>query len=104
VRAIAARLAVMHRAEALAALEAGGVPAGPINSVAEAFAEPQAVARGAVLEVEGSRAPRSPMRFSDAELAAEVPPPRLDEHGSAIRAALTAADRWPTLSRDEASG
>jgi crotonobetainyl-CoA:carnitine CoA-transferase CaiB-like acyl-CoA transferase len=104
VGAIAARLAVMQRAEALAALEAGGVPAGPINSVAEAFAEPQAVARGAVLEVGGSRAPRSPMRFSGAELAAELPPPRLDEHGSAIRAALTAGNRWPTLSRDEASG
>jgi crotonobetainyl-CoA:carnitine CoA-transferase CaiB-like acyl-CoA transferase len=104
VGAVAARLAAMPRADALAALEAGGVPAGPINTVAEAFAEPQAAARGAVLEVGGSRSPRSPMRFSDAELAARLPPPRLDEHGPAIRAALAAGDRWPTLSRDGASG
>jgi crotonobetainyl-CoA:carnitine CoA-transferase CaiB-like acyl-CoA transferase len=104
VGAIAARLAAMPRAEVLAALEAGGVPAGPINTVAEAFAEPQAVARGAVLELGGSRTPRSPMRFSDAGVAAELPPPRLDEHGPAIRAALAAGASWPSLSRRAASG
>jgi crotonobetainyl-CoA:carnitine CoA-transferase CaiB-like acyl-CoA transferase len=94
----------MPRVEVLAALEAGGVPAGPINTVAEAFAEPQALARGAVLEVGGSRAPRSPMRFSGAGLAADRPPPRLDEHGPAIRAALAAGAGWPALGPDEASG
>ncbi len=93
--AIAARLAGMRRTEVLAAMERAGVPAGPINSVAEAFAEPQAVARGAVQEAGGSRAPRSPMRFSDAELACELPPPRLDEHGDAIRAALATGAGWP---------
>jgi crotonobetainyl-CoA:carnitine CoA-transferase CaiB-like acyl-CoA transferase len=71
------------------------VPAGPINTVAEAFAEPQAVARDIVQEIGGSRAPRAPMRFSDAELAADLPPPRLDEHGPAIRAALDADAGWP---------
>jgi hypothetical protein len=35
------------------------------------------------------------MRFSDAEVAARLPPPRLDEHGAAIRAALTAGADWP---------
>ena len=82
VAALAARIAALPRAEVLAAMEAGGVPAGPINTVAEAFAEPQAVARGMVQEVGGSRGPRSPMRFSDAEIAADRPPPRLDEHGA----------------------
>jgi crotonobetainyl-CoA:carnitine CoA-transferase CaiB-like acyl-CoA transferase len=103
VGAIAARLAAMPRAEVLSMLEAGGVPAGPINTVAEAFAEPQAAARGAVLEIGGSRGPRSPMRFSDAELAADLPPPRLDEHGPAIRAALARGDQWP-LRRSGGSG
>ena len=95
VGALAARLAAMPRADVLAAMAEGGVPAGPINSVAEAFAEPQAVARGAVQELAGSRAPRSPMRLSAAAVGADLPPPRLDEHGPAIRAALAAGAAWP---------
>ena len=93
--ALSARVAALPRAEVLAAMAAGGIPAGPINTVAEAFAEPQALARGAVQEIGGSRAPRSPMRFSDAAIAAELPPPGLDEHGPAIRAALDAGADWP---------
>jgi crotonobetainyl-CoA:carnitine CoA-transferase CaiB-like acyl-CoA transferase len=92
---LAARLAGMPRAEVLAAMQRAGVPAGPINTVAEAFAEPQAVARGMVLELPGSRAPASPIRFSDAEIARDRPPPRLDEHGAAIRAALAKGADWP---------
>ena len=75
VAALEARLGGMPRAAVLAAMDAAGVPAGPINSVAEAFAEPQAVARGMVQEIGGSRAPRSPLRFSDAAIAADRPPP-----------------------------
>jgi crotonobetainyl-CoA:carnitine CoA-transferase CaiB-like acyl-CoA transferase len=95
VAVLAPRIAALPRAEVLAAMAAGGIPAGPINTVAEAFAEPQAVARGAVWDIAGSRAPASPMRFSDAELARDRPPPRLDEHGPAIRAALAAGADWP---------
>ncbi len=92
---ISARLAGMKRAEVLAAMEAAGVPAGPINTVAEAFAEPQAVARGMVQEIGGSRSPRSPMRFSAAEPAADRPPPELDAHGAPIREALAGGADWP---------
>lgn len=88
-------LAAQPRSDILAALEAAGVPAGPINTVAEAFADPQAEARGMVLELDGSRAPRSPMRFSDAALASDLPPPRRDADGSAIRAALASGAIWP---------
>jgi crotonobetainyl-CoA:carnitine CoA-transferase CaiB-like acyl-CoA transferase len=95
IAALEARIGAMPRAEVLAVMAAGGVPAGPINTVAEAFAEPQAVARGAVQEAGGSRSPRSPLRFSDAELAGDLPPPRLDQHGDAIRAALAAGADWP---------
>jgi crotonobetainyl-CoA:carnitine CoA-transferase CaiB-like acyl-CoA transferase len=95
VAALTARIAALPRAEVLAAMAAGGVPAGPINSVAEAFAEPQALARGMIQETGGSRSPRLPIRFSDAEAAADLPPPRLDEHGPAIRAALAAGADWP---------
>jgi crotonobetainyl-CoA:carnitine CoA-transferase CaiB-like acyl-CoA transferase len=93
--ALSARLAGMKRAEVLAAMEAAGVPAGPINTVAEAFAEPQAEARGMVQAIGGSRSPRSPMRFSDAEPATDRPPPELDAHGAAIREALAGGADWP---------
>ena len=63
-----------HRDELLRALEGAGVPAGPINTVAQAFADPQVVARGMAIEVareDGSTLPglRTPIRFSDADLA-----------------------------------
>ena len=43
---LAALTAKMARAELLAALENAGVPAGPINPIADVFADPQVVARG----------------------------------------------------------
>jgi crotonobetainyl-CoA:carnitine CoA-transferase CaiB-like acyl-CoA transferase len=43
------RLRRKKRANILAALEAAGVPAGPLNSVAEAFADPQVAHRGMVI-------------------------------------------------------
>jgi crotonobetainyl-CoA:carnitine CoA-transferase CaiB-like acyl-CoA transferase len=92
---LAERIGALPRAELLALLEAGGIPAGPINTVAEAFADPQATARAMVQEIGGSRTPRPPMRFSDAALAADRPPPRRNEHGAAIRAALARGDDWP---------
>jgi crotonobetainyl-CoA:carnitine CoA-transferase CaiB-like acyl-CoA transferase len=88
VAALGGRIGEMSRTEVLAAMAAGGVPAGPINTVAEAFAESQALAREMVQEIGGSRAPRLPVRFSDAEAAHDLPPPRRDEHGDAIRAAM----------------
>ena len=62
------------RDDLLAALEAANVPAGPINSVNQALADPQIAARGMVIESEaadGRRFPglRAPIRFSDAALA-----------------------------------
>lgn len=58
----------------LVALEERGIPAGPINTVAEALADPQIDARGMVLEMEradGTRIKglRTPIVFSDAELS-----------------------------------
>jgi crotonobetainyl-CoA:carnitine CoA-transferase CaiB-like acyl-CoA transferase len=95
VPALAARLGTLPRGSVLAAMARAGVPAGPINTVAEAFAEPQARARDMVQEVGSSRAPRLPVRFSDAETAPTLPPPRRDEHGAAIRAALDGGASWP---------
>jgi crotonobetainyl-CoA:carnitine CoA-transferase CaiB-like acyl-CoA transferase len=69
----------------LLACEDQGVPAGPINDMAEVFADPQIVARGMASTVDGVPAVRTPIVLSGADLAADRPAPRLDEHGAAIR-------------------
>ncbi len=72
--AIEALTRLRPKQDLLRALEAAGVPAGPINTVAETFADPQVIARGLQIEVtraDGTTLPglRTPIRFSDAELA-----------------------------------
>jgi crotonobetainyl-CoA:carnitine CoA-transferase CaiB-like acyl-CoA transferase len=81
------------RAELLAALEREGVPAGPINSVADVFADPQVIHRGLRLDLPSEAAAggtipgvRSPIVLDGVPLAASRPSPRLGEHGSEILA------------------
>ncbi|MDU8942443.1 CaiB/BaiF CoA transferase family protein [Ovoidimarina sediminis] len=69
----------------LTACEAEGVPAGPINDMADVFADPQVVARGMRMDVDGVPTVRSPFTFSEAELAIGRASPKLDEHGAEIR-------------------
>ena len=87
--AMTARLAEATRrfakADLLAACEAQGVPAGPINDMAEVFADPQVGARDMRVDLDGVPGVRSPFVFSGAELAMEHPSPKLDEHGDEIR-------------------
>lgn len=64
----------------LAALEAAVVPAGPINSVADVFADPQFIARGMRIEPQGIPGVRTPLAFSDAELVLNRRAPRLGEN------------------------
>lgn len=69
----------------LAALEQAGIPAGPINNVAQAFADPQVVHRAMALSLDrGDAMPpvpgvRTPIRFSDAELVLDRPAPKLGD-------------------------
>jgi crotonobetainyl-CoA:carnitine CoA-transferase CaiB-like acyl-CoA transferase len=70
-------------------LDAAGVPNGPINDIAQVFAEPQVKARGVRIEVEHRVAGRlpmvaSPMRFSGTPLEHKTPPPLLGEHTEEI--------------------
>lgn len=67
------------KADLLAACEAQGVPAGPINDLAEVFADPQVIARGMQIGSGGVPGVRSAFRFSGAELALDHPAPRLGE-------------------------
>lgn len=68
---------VMDKAQLIAALEAAGVPVGPINSVAEALAEPQVTARGMQIAPEGIAGLRTPLRFSRSELTLDRAAPLL---------------------------
>ncbi|QCO55671.1 CoA transferase [Pseudorhodobacter turbinis] len=68
----------------LAACEAAGVPAGPINDLAEVFADPQVVARGLQISPEGLKGVRSPMTFVGTDLALDRPAPKLGEHQAEI--------------------
>jgi crotonobetainyl-CoA:carnitine CoA-transferase CaiB-like acyl-CoA transferase len=80
-RVIGAATGVWAKGPLLEALAAAGVPAGPINRVDEAFADPQLVHRGLARSFHGDgyKVPglRTPIIFSDAELALETASPRL---------------------------
>ncbi len=67
----------MAKADLLAACEAHGVPAGPINDLSEVLADPQVIRRGMQVELDGIPGLRAPFRFSDAELALHRPSPKL---------------------------
>ncbi|MBW4706582.1 CoA transferase [Roseobacter sp. YSTF-M11] len=68
------------RADLLAACEAEGVPAGPINDMADVMADPQVRSRGMQLDTEGVPGVRSPFSFSEAELDLQKPAPKLGEN------------------------
>jgi crotonobetainyl-CoA:carnitine CoA-transferase CaiB-like acyl-CoA transferase len=72
------------KAALLQACEDNGVPAGPINSLDEVFADPQVQARGLQIAPGGLPGVRSPMTFSDASLALDRPAPKLGEHQDEI--------------------
>ena len=61
------------------ACEAAGVPAGPINTLSEVFADPQIIARQLQIAPGGIPGVRSPFRFSEAELTLDKPAPKLGQ-------------------------
>jgi crotonobetainyl-CoA:carnitine CoA-transferase CaiB-like acyl-CoA transferase len=67
------------------ALEAAGVPNGPINTIAQVFEEPQVIARGVKIELEHAAAGKlpgvaSPMRFSETSVEYRSAPPLVGQH------------------------
>ncbi|MEM1266560.1 MAG: CoA transferase [Pseudomonadota bacterium] len=83
---VQAEVAGHTRDALLEMMEAAGIPAGPVNTLAEAYAMPQAVARGLAQDMGSSRTAACPIRFADGPLAAAEAPPALDAHGAAVRA------------------
>ncbi len=79
---LAAAMKQRRRADWLAALEAATVPCGPINDLAEVFADPQVVARGMAIEMphplaEQVRLVASPMKLSATPVQYRHAPPLL---------------------------
>ncbi|RWB07052.1 MAG: CoA transferase [Mesorhizobium sp.] len=86
-------LKIFDRDPLLAKLEAAGVPASPINTIGQMFADPQTIARGMRLDLDdghGNLLPsvRAPMVMSGTPLVYERPSPRLGEHTQEILAEL----------------
>jgi crotonobetainyl-CoA:carnitine CoA-transferase CaiB-like acyl-CoA transferase len=78
--ALAPAFAQRRKDELLAACAAAGVPAGPINDVAEVFADPQVIARGLRIDPGGMPGIASPIVIDGKRQVADAPSPRLGEH------------------------
>ncbi|MEQ5827702.1 CoA transferase [Sulfitobacter sp. NFXS29] len=79
IRRLTGATRLRSRDDLLAACEAHGVPAGPINDMSDVMADPQVVARGMQIELDGVPGLRSPFTFSGAELSLHRPAPKLGE-------------------------
>ncbi len=88
---IAQLMCARASADWLSALERAGVPCGPINDIAQLFADPQLKARGMQISIpdtdraggeSGATVPSvaSPIRYSETPIQYELPPPRLGQH------------------------
>ncbi len=85
-----AEIARWPREALLAAMAQEGVPGGPINDLAQVFADRQVVATGVVEEVGRAGVPVRlvgyPQKLSATPAAVRSPPPRLGEHTRAVLA------------------
>jgi len=78
-------LATRTRDDWIARFDAAGVPVGPVNSIGEALAHPQTLARGMVVDLVHPRAGPTkalgcPIHFSETPTAITRPAPVLGEH------------------------
>jgi CoA:oxalate CoA-transferase len=78
--ALAAELAGRRTAETVETLRAAGVPAAPVNTVADALADPQVAARGMIVHDGRMRMVGNPVKISSMEEQPPRPAPSLGEH------------------------
>lgn len=97
-KALEARLTAAPTAAWLEALEAAGVPCGPINDVGQALAQPQIAARNMVVDVPDPAGPTLKVAGNPIKLSAfddpatRPPPPALDGDRAHILAWLAAVE------------
>lgn len=87
------RLAAGSRDHWIGELVAAGLPAGPINTIDQTFADPQVLHRGMVQEVEHPTCGRIrlvgiPVKFSDSPGAITLAPPLLGQHTAEVLGTL----------------
>jgi len=95
---IAAKTAGFTMQELMQALEAAGVPCGPVNTIDQVFAEPQAIHRGLTVEqtrpdlADPVRTVASPIRLSKTPVRYDAPPPRLGQDTDDVLGDLKSGD------------
>jgi formyl-CoA transferase len=75
-------------AQWLEQLEAAGIPAGPINTIAQALGDVQAQHRQMVRVLAGVPLIGSPLRLDGEREDSDLPPPSLGQHTADVLAAL----------------
>ena len=90
---LADRLKLRSRADWLAALEAAKVPCGPINDLADVFADPQVRERGMTMSLahphnDALELVASPMKLSATPVQLRRPPPLLGQHTDEVLAEM----------------
>ncbi|MEN5052101.1 CaiB/BaiF CoA-transferase family protein [Brevundimonas naejangsanensis] len=91
---IAAKTAGFTMQGLMQALEAAGVPCGPVNTIDQVFAEPQAIHRGLTVEqtradlTDPVRTVASPIRLSKTPVRYDAPPPKLGQDTEDVLGAL----------------
>ena len=94
---LAALMKTRSRADWLSALEAAKVPCGPINDLADVFADPQVLAREMTVQVPHPlsgelRLVASPIKLSATPVQYRRPPPLLGEHTAQVLSELGIVD------------
>ncbi len=98
-------LAVAGADEWIARLLAKGVPCGPVNTIADALADPQVAARGLLAQVDGRSFIRAPIGLSETPVAVTRGAPPLGAHSREVltQAGIT-ADEIDSLVQDGVLG
>ncbi len=98
------RIALRPAGDWLDQFERAGIPAGPINSVLQALADPQAQFRGAQFDLGGGALGEvpvvgNPIRIDGQRLDSTLPPPALGEQTHAVLRRFVEPDEIERLSR-----
>jgi crotonobetainyl-CoA:carnitine CoA-transferase CaiB-like acyl-CoA transferase len=95
IEAVQAQLVMHARTHWLETFERAGVPAGPVNTLAEAFADPQVQHREMRIDLDhpdlgSTPGVRCPIRMSGAAIGSSIAPPSLGADTDAVLRALSA--------------